>query len=114
MEDATDVREVQHDADREAAVAAQIDAALELLENAEKTIDGFVLKRTSDYVVDVSRMLYNWRLQVARAEEYGRQYEHGFCYFGTGMESLGRVALAAAQWNDPLNTLPEGFDKQAY
>lgn len=39
---------------------------------------------------------------------------HGYCYFGTGLESLARAVAAGLQWVDPLNTAPEGFDKQAF
>lgn len=73
-----------------------------------------VLARTDDYVIDMQPMIFNWRLHVARAEEYGQFYVHGYCYFGRGDAPRLAALAAAAVWHDPLTTEPAGFDKQAY
>jgi hypothetical protein len=74
----------------------------------------FIIRRTDDYVIEVNPMLFNWRLCVALAEEFGRTYVHGYCYFGTDHTALIRAIVAAMGWDDPLNTDPVGFDKKAY
>lgn len=71
--------------------------------------------RTPDFeVIDVTRQIFNWRLHVAQAEDYGRLYEHGYCYFGTDAFTLARAVSAGLAWDDPLNTDPVGFDKKAF
>jgi len=75
---------------------------------------GWIVKRTDEYVIDVVRQIFNWRVHVAVPDLYGMVYEHGYCYFGTDAETLTRAVIAAQQWEDPLNTDPIGFDKKAY
>ncbi|PPG15022.1 hypothetical protein [Rathayibacter rathayi] len=75
--------------------------------------NGFRVQATEEYVVEVWKMLFNWRLVVMPP---GQQVEvtDGFCYFGTGLESLARAVAAGLRWTDPMTTRPEGFDKQAF
>lgn len=86
----------------------------DLLDGCIKTENGFIVQQTSEFVVDVTLMLFNWRVHVALADRYGSFYERGYCYFGTGPDTLVRAVLAAKQWEDPLHTDPVGFDKQAF
>lgn len=75
---------------------------------------GFRVRATDEYVIDVRKMLFNWRLIVSLPERYGIEDEHGFCYFGRTEEALHRAVVAGLAWEDPLNTEPEGFNKQAF
>jgi hypothetical protein len=77
-------------------------------------VGGYRLRVTDEYIVDVQSMMFNWRLVVSLPEEDGQFYRHGFCYFGRGPEAMHRAIAAGLTWEDPLNTPPEGFDKQAY
>lgn len=74
---------------------------------------GFRLQETETFIVEVRKMLFNWRL-VVRRPETPWAFEHGFCFFGTDLETLTRAVAAGLKWEDPLNTAPAGFDKQAY
>lgn len=89
-------------------------ASRDILDGCTPIAGGYIVQQNDDFVVDVIRTLYNWRVHVALAEEYGAFYLHGFCYFGTGPETLARALAAAKQWADPLNTEPDGFDKEAF
>lgn len=40
--------------------------------------------------------------------------DHGYCYFGLGLESLARAVAAGLEWKDPLRTDPTGFDRKAF
>ncbi|ROS46197.1 hypothetical protein [Curtobacterium sp. PhB78] len=75
---------------------------------------GFRVRATDQYVIDVRKMLFNWRLIGSLAPAYGITDQHGFCYFGRTEEALHRAVAAGLTWEDPLNTEPEGFDKQAF
>jgi hypothetical protein len=73
---------------------------------------GYRVKRGDGWVVDVMAMAFNWR--VVLHQDNDRTYDRGFCYFGRDDESLARALRAAAAWDDPYNTDPEGFDKVAF
>nr|WP_279631267.1 DUF1016 N-terminal domain-containing protein [Rathayibacter festucae] len=86
------------------------------LENHIKTHThqrGFRLQETETFAVEVWEMLLNWRLVVMPPRQR-IETTHGYCYFGTGLESLARAVAAGLQWAHPMNTAPEGFDKQAF
>lgn len=80
----------------------------------ELVTGGYRLRATEDYVVDCTRMLFNWRLHVTTPELDGREYLHGYCYFGRDVTTMHRAIAAGLAWEDPLHTAPEGYDKQAY
>jgi hypothetical protein len=83
----------------------------------ERTADGgFLVKRTEDFVIEVSPMIYNWRVHVALPEFYGQTWEKGYCYFGLGLDTLVKALTAAETWaeGDPLTTDPPDFDKRAF
>ena len=75
------------------------------------TPHGFQLQKTEEYTVEVWRMIVNWRLVVFTDEI---SVHHGYCFFGTSLESLARAVAAGLEWEDPLNTDPPGFDKKAF
>ncbi len=75
------------------------------------TAQGFRLQQTDEYTVEVWRMIYNWRLVVFRDEV---SVEHGYCFFGTGLEPAARAVAAGLAWEDPLHTDPPDFDKKAF
>lgn len=75
--------------------------------------NGFRLQSNDQYVVEVWRMLFNWRLVVMLPNQ-SVTIKHGFCYFGTDLETLARTIASGLAWEDPLNTKPNGFDKQAF
>lgn len=58
-------------------------------------------------------MLYNWRLVVLRPHQQ-IDAVHGYCYYGTELESLACAVAAGLEWHAPLNSAPVGFDKQAF
>lgn len=87
---------------------------LDILDSCTPVAGGYIVQQNDDFVVDVIRTLYNWRVHVALAEEYGAFYLHGYCYFGTGPDALAVAVNAAKNWADPLNTDPDGFDKKAF
>lgn len=75
---------------------------------------GYIIERTDDYVIDIVRQLFNWRLHVALAESYGSFYLHGYCFFGTEQDTLVTAIASGSRWTDPLNTDPVGYDKKAF
>ncbi|WP_137772097.1 MULTISPECIES: hypothetical protein [unclassified Microbacterium] len=87
---------------------------------------GFRIRTAETYFVEVHRALFNWRLVLhvhgvecspSSAEHpHGvcPTLEHGFCYFGLGLESLARAVAAGLEWQDPLHTDPAGFDRKAF
>lgn len=79
----------------------------------EQTSQGFIIRREEKYVIEVWRMLFNWRLVVLLPNQTAT-VEHGYCYFGTGLEALTRAVAAGLEWDDPLHTDPAGFDKKAF
>ena len=85
-----------------------------LLDGCEPVVGGYIVRRTDTYVVDVVCQIYNWRLHVSNADEYGKTYVHGYCYFGTGAETLAGALVAAHAWEDPLHTDPIGYGKKAF
>lgn len=89
------------------AAAVLDDARIVQIEN------GFRLQSTDAYVVEVWKYLYNWRLVVLLPNQQVT-VEHGFCFFGRGLESLARAVAAGLIWEDPLHSLPPDFDKQAF
>lgn len=95
------------------AVEAEADNS-DLTEGLERIDGGWIIRRTDEYVIDVARQIFNWRLHVAVPENYGTFYEHGYCYFGTGADSLVLAIEAGKRWEDPLHTDPIGFGKKAY
>lgn len=78
-----------------------------------QTEDGFRIRETSEYVIEVHAMLFNWRLIVMLPNQ-NVTIEHGYCYFGRDLESLARAIAAGLEWADPLATEPTGFDKKAF
>ncbi len=93
-----------------AAAAAGADADGRQLERID---NGWRVKSTDEYVIEVWKTLFNWRLVVMEPNQQAT-VEHGFCYFGLGLESLTRAVAAGLEWEDPFNTKPNGFDKQAF
>ncbi len=75
--------------------------------------NGFRLQETDDYVVEAWKMLYNWRLVVMRPHQQIDTI-YGYYYFDTHPATLARTVAAGLQWEDPLHSSPEGFDKQAF
>ena len=77
---------------------------------------GFLVAETDDFIIEVSPMIFNWRIQVVSPELYGQCWEKGYCYFGTSINTLVKALSAAEEWatGDPFTTDPPGFDKQAY
>ncbi|MCJ1687469.1 hypothetical protein [Rathayibacter sp. VKM Ac-2927] len=78
-----------------------------------RTENGFRLQETKTFTIEVWKMLFNWRLVVMLPHQQ-IETTHGYCYFGTGLESLAHAAAAGLQWEDPMNTASEGYDKQAF
>lgn len=75
--------------------------------------EGFRLRATETYIVEVHKMLFNWRLVVFEPDAL-IDIKHGYCFFGTDLATLARAVAAGLEWVDPMNTPPADFDKQAY
>lgn len=90
------------------------------------TEHGFLIRSTKTYTIEVHRALFNWRLVLhvhgfecsPPSEEHPNgmcpTLEHGYCFFGLGLESLTRAVAAGLKWDDPLHTDPTGFDRKAF
>lgn len=76
--------------------------------------NGYRVQETPEYIVEVIRMLFNWRIVLSLPEHHGETYEHGYCYFGTGPDTLVIALAAARAWTEPFTTDPIGFDKKAF
>lgn len=88
---------------------------------------GYCVKRLDDErCVDLMRMLLNWRIVVTYRPDDPRWphefMEHGWCYFGHGVDEQGHPrtmpaaylrALAAIELWDGTGGPPD-FDKQAF
>lgn len=89
---------------------------------AERQEDGSLLVARGitpdgqEWVIDLTTMLFNFRVHVTYAEDYGRSYLHGYCYFGRDPATYHRALTAALNWAEagPLTTEPPGYDKEAY
>jgi hypothetical protein len=77
------------------------------------TENGFRLQETDEYVVEAWKMMFNWRLIVMKPNQT-LTVEHGYCYFGTDLATLAKTVAIGLTWEDPLNSPPEGYDKQAF
>lgn len=90
------------------------------------TEHGFRIRTTETYFLEVHRAMFNWRLvlhvhgiecslpSVEHPDSVCPTLEHGYCYFGLGLESLARAVSAGLDWQDPLRTDPAGFDRKAF
>lgn len=85
------------------------------MERIVETEHGFRLMRDdSDLcIVEVWRYLFNWRL-VSMLPDQSLTTERGYCFFGTGLESLSRAIAAGLTWDDPLRSDPPDYDKRAF
>lgn len=85
----------------------------------DPTIDRYgeiTLTHTPTHVIVLSKMLFNWRLQVTPPAHWGLSFAHAYCYQHTSIATLLRALEAAGTW-DPgpnLDQPPAGYDKQAY
>ena len=79
----------------------------------ERIANGWRVKTTDEYVIEVWKTLFNWRLVVMLPNQQAT-VEHGFCYFGLGLESLTRAVAAGLEWENPFTEKPNGYDKQAF
>lgn len=74
---------------------------------------GYHVKDLDDgQCVDVVRMIFNWR--VIRAINNHGAYDRGWCYSGTGPETLLIACMAAIDWDGADDTDPGyGWIKRA-
>lgn len=66
---------------------------------------------TSGLCIDVMLMLFNWRI-VRSDDQHACGYDRGWCYQGTGLNTLLRVVGEAAAWDGADDTEPEGWIKR--
>ena len=73
---------------------------------------GFHVKDLPDGMcVDVMKMIFNWRIvrSFGRSDAGEHMYmDRGWCYQGTGPETLLKVLLEALLWDGADNTEPGG------
>lgn len=74
---------------------------------------GWRVRRTAEWTIEVWAMLYNWRLVVYRTGST-TTVEKGYCFMGRGLDSLTRAVAAGREWHDPLNSDPPDWDKRAF
>lgn len=79
----------------------------------EITAQGYVIRRTDNWSIEVWPMLYNWRVVLVPPGPPSTVWK-GYCYFGTEVGTMARAILAANAWEDPEHTDPAGFDKRAF
>jgi hypothetical protein len=79
----------------------------------EQIANGFRIRQTEEYVIEVWAMLFNWRLVVMRPNQQVN-VDRGFCYFGRGLEALSLAVVAGLEWEDPYGTDPKGYGKKAF
>ncbi len=95
--------------------------AEQIMESAVPIDGGWHIKDLGNGLcVDVMKMLYNYRIVTSSPGH--RWNEHGWCYFGHGIDSSGTARtmatakaaafLAAAIWDGDGD--PPGHDKQAF
>lgn len=92
----------------EVSVADQLSA----LHDTEITsVDGgFRVKETGTSWIDVTRMIFNWR--VSRTpKDAPWSYDRSYCYFGTDYLTLLRAVRAALEWDGADDSDPPGWDK---
>ncbi|MGN7187053.1 hypothetical protein [Microbacterium enclense] len=75
--------------------------------------NGYRIRETDEYVVDVWRYSFNWRLVSYLA---GHQFttERGYCFLGLGALPLERAIAAGLSWENPLRSDPPDYDKRAF
>ena len=71
----------------------------------------FLVKDTGTHLVEVNRMIFNWR--ITRSRKNSLCYDRGWCYYGTSWIALLRATQAAIDWDGADDTAPEGWDKNA-
>lgn len=76
-------------------------------------LGGFRVKTTETHHIDVMKMIFNWRVVMTPLDN-PMVYDHGWCYFGTGADTLMRAVMAAWAWDGAENTSPSHYDKQAF
>lgn len=79
----------------------------------EEIENGFRVRLTEEYSIEVWRMLFNWRLVILEPDQQVSVW-HGYCFFGTDLTSLARAIAAGLAWEDPMHTDPPDFDKKAF
>lgn len=106
---------------RTSATAHSAISLEQILESAVKIDGGWHIKELGDgRCVDVMKMLYNYRIVTS---PLGHAWnEHGWCYFGHGVDSSGTprtmatamaaAFLAAAVWDGDGD--PPGHHKKAF
>jgi hypothetical protein len=76
-----------------------------------KDIDGgFRVRETETHVIDIHRMIFNWRI-TRTAKNKPLTYDRAWCFYGTDIISLLRTVKAAVYWDGADDTAPEGWDK---
>lgn len=99
-------------------MTAQQESPIDQMLAAEQTPTGeIIIARGPGWVIDMSQMLFNWRIHVALTEHYGATYEKGYCYYGTGPLSAVAAFSAGLTWaqrGQPLTEHPPGYSKQAF
>lgn len=76
----------------------------------EPTDGGYRVKETATHYVDVTRMIYNWRV-CRTPKDFPETYDRGWCYAGTGPTSFTAAVLAAMAWDGADDTEPAGWNK---
>lgn len=98
----------------EEVVQQPTDLAAHLAELGVTPIEsGYRVRETDEFVVDVWRATFNWRLV---SYEAGQQMnvDRGYCLYGRNVESLTRAIIAGLSWEDPRNSDPADYDKRAF
>lgn len=75
--------------------------------------NGFRIRQTEEFTVEVWRYTFNWRL-VSMLPNQQTTTARGYCFLGITLESLARAVAAGLEWDDPLHGDPPDYDKRAF
>lgn len=70
----------------------------------------WTVKRSGDYLVEISVMLFNYRIVLTPVSCLD-VWDHGWCYFGRDQATLTRALLAATAFDPQTQSAPVGYDK---
>jgi len=70
---------------------------------------GYRVKETDSHYIEVHRMLFNWRVVTVWKDTLCP--DRGWCYHGTGLDSLVAAVAAAHFWDGSDGTEPDGWNK---
>lgn len=72
-------------------------------------IKSMVVQETDEWIVSVTRMIFNDRILLTHKDDYPRQCTAGWCY-----DQDGSAYFQAALWDLEKDAKPAGYKKEAF